>query len=948
MMVASLRLGGFDFGAGYLLKGGLTGMTYALLAVGLVLVYRSSNFINFAHIGAGLFGASILSKLALPESSDGYGFPFWLAMAVAMMVGAAVSVANEVIVVRPLRKSPRVLSMVATLGMGSFFFFAALAVNADGLQPLVFPKPTGFPTFRVDPLFVDTFDSAQLILSPILLIALALFLTRTRYGIAIRGAASNRDAAAGAGVSPSAMAILSWGLAGALAVYSAALLIPSKGAVTPASIGPDLLLRALAAAALVRFRSIGGAVIAALGIGVTEAVLASNSNANGWIEIAILIAVTISLLVVKVSGRDAPEPWTSLPTGERLPARYRAVWSIRNLGSMVGVTSFVALAAVPFFVTNSTAVAANQALALALVGTSVGIITGLGGQLTLGQFAIGGIGAAVAVIVTQHSGSFALGLVAAMVASGLASLAVGFPALRVRGLLLGVATLSFALFCSGWLFGQSWMFGGYRPTNVPDLGIVDGKDRNYYWIALAALAFALLITRNLRRGAFGRKLVAVRDNADAARALSVSATRVKLQATLVAGMLAGLGAAIFAQSAASVSADTISVQLSIDAVVVAVVGGIGSLAGPLIGALYISGIPSILNVTNNEALAALSAGWLILLTYQPAGIAGVLAVVFRRVEDLLARLHGIDPAEARAVPDGDERPTVTLAGRSSTDRSPAPSADAATERTPLLSVRGLTRRFGGLVAVDDVSFDVYPGETVGMIGPNGAGKTTLFELVCGFTRPDGGTVWFDGRNVTRVAPEIRSRLGMVRSFQSATLFPTLTLLDTVMVAQERSHPSGLIESVIGVTGREHVREHEARQIIDLFGLSRFVDVQISALPTGTRRLVELACTVALRPRLILLDEPSAGIAQAETEELGRVLAAIRDAYDVTFVVIEHDMPLLTSICDRMIALEVGHVITTGTPSEVQNHPAVVESYLGDNAIAVARSGAAADLVSETT
>ena len=955
-VLASLKVAGFDLGYGYLLKGLLTGMTYALLSVGLVLVYRSSKFINFAHIGVGLFGASILAKLALPESADGYGFPFWVAMVTAMVVGAFASVGTEVIVVRPLRRAPRVLSMVATLGMGSFFFFAALAVNAKGLQPLVFPKPDGFPTFKVQPLFVDTFDTAQLVLSPILLLLLGVFLTRTRFGIGIRGAASNRDAAAGAGASPSTMSILSWGLAGALAAYSVALLIPSKGAVNPSSIGPDLLLRALAAAALVRFRSIGGAVVASLGIGVVEAVLASNSDANGWIEILILGALLGSLLITRVSGRDAAEAWEGVSIGERLPTAYRQVWTIRNLGAIIGVTGFVALATLPFFVTNSTAVAANQVLALAVVGTSVGIITGLGGQLTLGQFAIGGIGGAVAVIVTEHSGSFALGLVAAMAASGLVSLAIGFPALRVRGLFLGVATL--ALFCSGWLFAQSWMFGSYRPTRAPDLGWVEGKDRNYYWIALAALAVSVLLTRNLRRGAFGRKLVAVRDNTDAARALSVPATRVKLQAYLIGGMLAGLGAAIFVQSSASVSAETINVQLSIDTVIVTVVGGIGSLAGPVIGSLYIFGVPALFEIENNQALAALSAAWLILLTYQPNGFSGLFSVVIRRVEDLLARFRGIDPTVARATVTGDEAESLEassrlfhhepehvapVAGGAAVPQPAGPAAPAG-DVLPLLSVRDITRRFGGLVAVDGVSFDVYPGETLGLIGPNGAGKTTLFELVCGFTKPDAGSVWFDGRAVTRMAPEERSRIGMVRSFQSATLFPTLTLLDTVMVAQERAHRSGVFESVLGLSRREVVRERDAREVIELFGLTRFVDAPIGVLPTGTRRLVELACTVALRPKLILLDEPSAGIAQAETEELGEVLTGIRDSYGVTFVVIEHDMPLLTDICDRMIALEVGRVIASGTPHEVQNDPAVVESYLGGNAVAVARSGSAVGAV----
>ena len=965
-LLASLEVGGFALGPGVLLKGTLTGMTYALLAVGLVLVFRSSKFINFAHIGAGLFGASILSKLALAPEDNGFGLPYWGAMVAAMIVGALVNIATEKIVVRPLKSSPRVLAMVATLGMGSFFFFAALAVNADGLQPLIFPKPTGVPTFKVDSLFVDTFDSAQLILSPILLAALGLFLWRSRFGVAIRGAASNPDASALAGVSPTGMAVLSWGLAGALAAYSAALLIPSKGAVTPESIGPDLLLRALAAAAIVRFRSVGGAVACALAIGVIEQVLASNPDANGWIEIVIVSAVFLSLLLTRVSGRDEPEPWNDLGVQNRLPAVYREVWAIRNLGTVLGVVGFAALCAIPLLVSNATAVAVNGAIALAIVGLSVGVVTGLGGQLTLGQFAIGGIGAAVAVIVTEQTGLFVVGLVASMAASGLVALVIGFPALRVRGLLLGVATLSFALFCSGWLFGQSWMFGSFRTTAKPDLGWVAGRDRNYTWIALAALGVSLLVVRNLRRGAFGRKLIAVRDNTDAARALSVPATRVKLQAYLIGGVLAGLGGAVFAQTFDSVSAQTISVQLSIDAVIVTVVGGIGSLAGPVIGAIYIAGVPAVLNITNNEALAGLAAAWLVLLTFQPNGISGVGSAVVRRIEDLIARLKGIDPIMARAAVSGDGVDALEASSRlfasNTTEATPValppeqpppeqlppeqlqPAQPVTTsERMPLLSVRGMVKRFGGLIAVNDVSFDVFPGETVGLIGPNGAGKTTLFELVCGFTRADQGAVWFAGRNVTRMSPEDRSRIGMVRSFQSATLFPTLTLLDTVMVARERARPSGVLESVFGLGRADRDREASARRVIELFGLTRYTDAPIGVLPTGTRRLVELACTVALEPTLILLDEPSAGIAQAETEELGRVLEGIRDTYAVTFVIIEHDMPLLTSICDRMVALEVGTVIATGTPHEVQNHPAVVSSYLGANAVAVARSGAAVEV-----
>jgi ABC-type branched-subunit amino acid transport system ATPase component/ABC-type branched-subunit amino acid transport system permease subunit len=937
---ALLAVGGYDLTRAVLLKGVLTGLTYALLAIGLVLVYRSSRFINFAQIGVGLLGSSVLALLATGEGAP-FAVPYWVAMVAAMAVGATVSVATEIIVVRPLRGAPKVLAMVATLGMASFFFFAALSVNSNGLQPAAFPQPTFFPRFRVDALEVATYETAQLILSPLLLLGLGLFLWRSRYGVAIRGAASNPDAASLAGVSPERMSVLSWGLAGALAVFSAALLIPSKGAVTPESIGPDLLLRALAAAAIVRFRSISGALGIAIAIGVTEQVLATNPDANGYIEVVVFAAVLVSLLATRRQAREEPEAWDGLSVSARLPVAYRAIWTLRWGAVAAGLVCLAGAATVPLFASNSFSFSATQVVALATVGVSVGVITGLGGQLSLGQFAIGGIGAAVAVWIAEQAGNFWVGLVGAAVAAGVVSALIGIPALRVRGLLLGVATLSFSLMCAGFLFKRDWVFGTGATTSRPGINLVDGAARNFYWVALAVLTLTLVVARNLRRGAFGRKLVAVRDNAEAARALSVPATRVRIQAYVVAGALAGLGGAIYASSFDTIGAEQFPVQLSVDAVIVTVIGGIGSLVGPVLGSAYLIGIPEFFSVTDNKALAALSAIWLILLTYERNGIAGLVGKVGRRVEDFLARLHGIDPVAARAAA---EAPGEDLLATSSSLLTHGPAGHhhppAPMVPTPLLSVRGLTRRFGGLVAVDDVSFDVYHGETLGLIGPNGAGKTTLFELVSGFVKPDGGTVHFDGRNVTALPPEQRSRLGMVRSFQSATLFPTLSLLDTVMVAMERSRPSTVWESLVGSGRAEHIREHTARDLIDLFGLTTYVDTPVGVLPTGTRRLVELACTVALQPRLILLDEPSAGIAQAETQQLSEVLAAIRDNYGVTFVVIEHDMPLLSAICDRMIALEVGRVIASGTPSEVQNHPAVVESYLGTNAVAVARSGAA--------
>ena len=934
----NLTLGGFDLGGRVILLGILTGLTYGMLAIGLVLVYRSSKFINFAHIGIGLFGAAVLS-LAVRD----YDLPYWPAMVIGMLVSASAAVITESSIVRKLQGTPRVLSMVATLGMAGFFFFVALALNPEGLQGLNFPKPDGLPTFNVDSLLVDTYATAQATVGIGLLIALSLFLWRSKYGVAIRGAASNADGAALAGVPPGAMAMLSWGLAGAVACFAVAMLIPSKGAINPESIGPDLLLRALAAAAIARFRSLWGALAAAVGIGIVEQVLATSERGNGYADVVIFAAVVISLLLTSRGGREEPEPWGHLESASvRLPAAYRRVWLIRNLTRVAAGVVLAVAVVLPFFMSNSVAATGSQVLAVALIGVSVTVISGLAGQLSLGQFAIGGVAAAVAINVTDATGLFVVGLVAAMVAGGLVSAAIGIPALRVKGLFLGVITLSFALVCSSWLLRQPWMLGrNGLETAPPDLDIVDGASRNYFWIALAALVLSLMVARSLRHGAFGRKLEAVRDNEDAARAFSVPATRTKIQAYVVAGMLAGLGGAIYANSFDKVDVVSFPVQKSIDVVIIAVIGGIGSLAGPILGAIYILGIPAWLGIDNSEALAAFAAIWLVLLTYEPDGIAGVARGFTNRLRDLIARLHGIDPARAHAGEDTVDREEAEHVHPHLQELPLAGGAVGVTRTVGedvMLSIRGLTKRFGDLVAVDDVTFDVHRGETLGLIGPNGAGKTTVFEMISGFVRPNEGEILYRGIDITGLRPENRSRIGIVRSFQSATLFPTLSLLDTVMVARERARRSNVLESSLGLQAGERAREADAAAIIELFGLGEFSAMPVRVLPTGTRRLVELACTVALEPRVILLDEPSAGIAQSETEELGRVLEAIRDAYGITFVVIEHDMPLLTGICDRMVAMEVGRVIAVGTPSEVQADPAVVASYLGDNLVAVERSG----------
>ena len=914
-------MGSFDVSGPLLLLGTIFGLGYALLGIGLVLAYRSSGFINFAHGSIGLVAASMMSVVV-----KDYGVPYWLGFVGALIVAALIAAGIESFVVRKLAAAPKVLSMVATLGAAEALLLLSLSFSKGGLGGGNFPQPPGFPQFDLT-VFVSPSATALLCLSPVVVGGLYLFLQRSRFGLAIRGAAANPDSATLAGVDPRHMAMLSWALAGGIAAFAAMLIIPNQSTVTADALGPDFIIRGLAVAALARFANLPVALLAGLGIGLVEQILASNPEATGWFEVALFLLILVGVAMQVRVGRELSERWSSLSPSRRLPDSYRDIWLIRNLGWVVGGVAAVAAALIPLGISNRSAFVLSTIVAFATIGISVSFLTGLAGQLSLGQVAFAAIGAVAGVRVAVDTGSLLLGLLCGGAVGAAASAAVGLPALRVRGLLLAIATLAFALATFSWLLRQDWAFGAglsSRPASV--LGIELTTSRAFYFVALAVFAGVLAVAHVLRRSSFGRSLVAVRDNEAAARVLQIAPRRLLLQAYAFAGFVAGVGGVILAMSNTFVTRSIFTPSDSINVVSLAVIGGLSELTGPLLGAAYLIGIREFFDL-ELSALAGLNAAWLILILEQPRGFHGLLETTRRNLIDQIARLRGVDPVAAREEEAEHEADAASVV--------PAESAPPTRSGGTVLEVKGLTRSFGDLVAVDDVSFTVAEGETLGLIGPNGAGKTTVFELVSGYLRPHAGTVLFEGADVTGLTPEARSRRGLVRSFQNAPLFPTMTPRDIVFLANQRAHQHGF---VVGGSRTERDLEDHTSDTLAMFGLNRLADQPVSVLSTGTRRLVELAANVALRPRLLLMDEPSAGIAQAETEALGTVIAQIRQAYGITLVVIEHDMPLLTSVCDRLIALEVGAVIAEGTPAEVQADPAVVQSYLGGDPTAIARSG----------
>jgi ABC-type branched-subunit amino acid transport system ATPase component/ABC-type branched-subunit amino acid transport system permease subunit len=922
-----------------ILLGTIIGLTYGLLSVGLVLVYRSNRIINFAHGQIGAFGAAFFGLAAVK-----WHLPYWVAFPIALLVAAGTGAAAEAGVVRRLRNAPRLMSIVATLGVGQFLVVFASAINSTASAGSLFPQPPLLPVFEVGALRVTQAYSGMLFLTPLLVVGIAVFLRRSRFGLSMRAAAANPEAARMAGIFAGRMSSLAWGIAGALSAFTAILTAPTQGFTGGDSFGPALLLRAMTGAVIARMNNLPQALFAGVGLGIIEQLLLWNYPRSGLVEVTLFGIILVALLLQRQrGGRDEEKgSWASVQALRPVPAALRELWLVRNIGLLLGLATLGFALVLPQFVSNTFAVTLTGIVGFSIVGLSIGVLTGLGGQLTLGQFAVAAIGAVVSYQVSMRTGSFPLSILYAGLTAGGVSVLLGLPALRIRGVMLTVTTLSFALATPAWLLAQPWMLGnGQDPGRPIVFGHPLDTGRSYYYFAFGLLVIALIIARNVRRSGFGRLLVAIRDNEDNARAFTVRASLVKVQGYFLAGFIAGLGGVAYGHALSSIGVATFQAQTSIDVVVMTVIGGISVMTGPILGALYVFGVP--LLPLDSAGLAASKFGALLLILWRPAGVVQLVEPVRDWIVRRIARWHGIDAdaAYADAEPSGETAagPAVTPAARA----VPALLRDREHRRKPktgtvLLDARGLRRHFGGVQAVQDVSLQVRAGQTVGLIGPNGAGKTTTFELLGGFTKPHAGTVVFDQRDITRFGPEARARLGLIRSFQDAALFPTMTVTEAVMLAMERIAPTGFLSSAAGINFSERGKERQARELVVFMGLERYQDKQIQQLSTGTRRITEIACLVALQPVLLLLDEPSSGVAQRETEALADLLQDLKRQLDLSLLVIEHDIPLIMGISDEVVAMADGRVLSRGTPDEVRNDPRVVEAYLGASTTAIERSG----------
>jgi branched-chain amino acid transport system permease protein len=549
---------------------------------------------------------------------------------------------------------------------------------------------------------------------------------------------------------------------------------------------------------------------------------------------------------------------------------------------------------------------------IAAIGLSV--LLGNVAQISVGQAGFFGIGAYVlGYLTTERNWSWLPAAAVAVAAAAGFGIVLGFIALRFRGHYLAMATLTFGLIVAG-VFHEAKIFGGASGiSNVPfpQFGNLSMSGNAAYWFAWGALAICAYLAANLLRNRTGRAFEAIRNDELAAEVLGVPTRRYKILAFTFAGALAGFAGTIYAGYLGLVVPDAVSVSLSIDLLLMVVLGGAGGVSGAIVGALLIG----ITNIYGH--------GW---ENWRPViyGIVVILVVIFfpRGLVGIFTR--ALRPARSPAASLATELPARASA-RVATAVPPARSPGV-----PWLRVDGVTKRFGGLVAVDDVSFALENGTLTSLIGPNGAGKTTLFNAICGVGTVNGGRIAIAGRDMTNRQPHEVAALGVGRSFQNARLFAGMTVLENVIVGAFRRETGSFIGDALGLPSATRASRESlerARRALSLLDLERLADVRAKDLPFGDRRRVELARALAAEPGLLLVDEPAAGLNASERERLRDDLLALR-AGGVTLLLIEHDMRLVMEISDRIMVLKFGKLIADGTASIVRNDPEVIAAYLG--------------------
>ncbi len=577
------------------------------------------------------------------------------------------------------------------------------------------------------------------------------------------------------------------------------------------------------------------------------------------------------------------------------------------------VAACIAMACAPLALGDFSVTLMNYIGIYTLVALGLVLLTGCGGLTSFGQAAFVGIGAyATAYLSTAAGWSPWLGLIVAIALTSFVAMIVGFVTLHLGGHYLPLSTIAwgFAIYL---LFGNFEFLGRYGGlTNIPPVSLFSYRFegmRQVYYLIWVIVGICLLLSTNLLRSRQGRAIRALRGGKVLAESLGINTFWVKLAVFVIAAALAGLAGWLYAHMQRFVSPAPFDLRAGIEFLLMAVLGGSGYVTGAVIGA----------------AAVALSKNWLQdLLPYVTSNSGNLEIVVFGCMFILLLQFSrgGIVPILLRYLP----RFTTPVAVKGSAKELPLRPMPQ--KGTPLLRLDAVSKSFGGLKAVNGVSFTVHAGELVALIGPNGAGKSTTFNLVTGVIPPTSGKVSFAERDVTGVPPHAAVGVGLARTFQHVKLRPTMSVLENVMLGAYARGSAGYFAGALRFDRAEEaaIRALSLSQIADV-GLAEQANALAGNLALGQQRLVEIARALAADPAMLMLDEPAAGLRSREKAALSDLLKRLR-ANGTTILLVEHDMDFVMGLADRIVVLDFGKKLAEGVPEEIRRNPAVQEAYLG--------------------
>jgi sulfate-transporting ATPase len=878
------------------------------LAVALVLTYRSSGVINFATGTIALYTAYTYAQLReghllilIPGLPGSIELPRTVelvpAVLISLLISGVLGALLYLVVFRNLRTAPPLARTGASLGI--LVILQALILNRVGEAPVsvdpIFPAERW--TWGEIGMLSDRFYLAVAVI--LLTLVLTAVFRWTRFGLLTRAVAETQTGALVSGVSPERIALSNWILS-AVVAGAAGILISPITPLTPTAYAL-VVVPALAAAVVGRFEALVPTVIAGLAIGMLQSEASSLALRFSWFpqtgsaELVPLVVILVALLVV---GRGIKARGGLVRENLGRAPRPQLFLAPAVIGTLVGVLALV--------VTHGTwrAAVINSFIA-AIIALSLIVVTGYAGQVSLAQLTLAGVGGFALAGLTEGWGvPFPLAPLVAAVITAAVGVVVGLPALRLRGLTLGVVTLALAYAIEAvWFRNGQFVSSAGATVGRPelfgiDLGIGSGDAFPRLQFGLFALATLVVIAwavARLRTSALGSAMLAVRANEHSAAGIGVNVVWVKIASFALASFIAGIGGSLLAYRQGTITFNSFTALGGLALLTTVYLAGITSVSGGIL-----AGITAATGVVYLAADRWVDLGrWFVVIT----GV-GLIITLIQFPEGLAAGGHRLAGWLHRFRPfRPPHRPLSTTA---------PVDATAVSEDGTVLAVEHLTVRYGGVVAVSDVDLHVDAGKVVGLIGPNGAGKTSLIDAVTGFARYEGSVV-LQGDRIDGLKAHTRVRRGLARTFQALELYDDLTVEENVSAALFGTH--------------HHHRHSQVGAALGRLGLSEVAEREAGELSQGERQLVSIARACACEPIVLLLDEPAAGLGPNDTQALGERIRDIA-ASGTAVLLVDHDIALVLDICDHIYVLDFGSVLVEGDAATIRSDKSFAEAYLG--------------------